>query len=218
VSRKAAAAKAYISRPHWLVGVWKTRDNIQTVELIFRPDGHYIAKESTSNTLSGTVRGRYTLEPNQIRLMPFLGQDIYASSNGEFGKVDRSRVLDYYDGELQFIDLEAISHWVTLARKALDSEGIVMEKTRQAQEERSKAGWYVGIWEVNDPSGWMEFTYRPDNRYIAKSGSEHVPSKSSAGNTASDPIRQPWRPTQDWVPGLARPEALSSISTTAICS
>ena len=98
----------------------------------------------------------------------------HVRSNGEFGKVERTRVLDYYDRELQFIDLEAISHWVTLARKVPDSEGRVMEKTRQAQEERSRDGWYIGIWEVNDPSGWMEFTYRPDHRYIAKSGADPI--------------------------------------------
>ncbi len=95
----------------------------------------------------------------------------HVRSNGEFGKVERTRVLDYYDGELQFIDLEAISHWVTLARKVPDSEGRVMEKTRQAQEERSRDGWYIGIWEVNDPSVWMEFTY---HRYIAKSGADPI--------------------------------------------
>ena len=34
---------------------------------------------------------------------------------------------------------------------------------------------------MNDPNGWMEFTYRPDNRYIAKSGSGGVPSQVERG-------------------------------------
>lgn len=49
--------------------------------------------------------------------MPFVGQGLYARSNGEFGKVERTRALDYFDGELQFIDLESLSQSVTLARK-----------------------------------------------------------------------------------------------------
>jgi hypothetical protein len=181
VSAKASDAEAFLGREHWQVGVWQIRDIAQTVELTIRPDGHYMARESTSDLLRGTVRGRYTLEPGRIRLMPFIGQDVYAHSNGEFGKVERTRVLDYYDGELQFIDPDAISHWVTLARKVPGSDAIVMDKTRQAQEERARDGWYVGIWEVNDPVGWMEFTYRPYNRYIVKSGTDRVPNQVERG-------------------------------------
>jgi hypothetical protein len=29
---------------------------------------------------------------------------------------------------------------------------------RQAQAEQAREGWCVGIWEVNDAAGWMEFT------------------------------------------------------------
>jgi hypothetical protein len=106
---------------------------------------------------------------------------LYSRSNGEFGKVERTRELDYYDGELQFIDLEAISQSVTIARKREGSEAVVMEKARQAQAEREREGWYVGVWEANDPAGWMEFTYRPDNRYIAKSGLDGEPSQVERG-------------------------------------
>jgi len=44
-----------------------------------------------------------------------VGQGLYAKSNGEFGKVERVRGLDYYDGELQFIDLESFFQSVTYA-------------------------------------------------------------------------------------------------------
>ena len=127
------------------------------------------------------MRGRYTLEPGRIHLFPFVGQGLYSRDNGDFGKVERTRELDYYDGELQLIDLEAISQSVTLARKRPGTEATVMEKVRQAQAEREREDWYIGIWEVNDPAGWMEFTYRPDNRYIAKSGADGVPSQVERG-------------------------------------
>jgi hypothetical protein len=50
------------------------------------------------------VRGRYTLNSQRIHLIPFIGQDLYARSGGEFGNAERIRQMDYYDGELQFID------------------------------------------------------------------------------------------------------------------
>ena len=76
----------------------------------------------------------------------------------------------FYDGELQIIDLTSLSQSVTLASKRPDGEGEILEKVRAAEVERQRTGWYIA-WEVNDPSGWMEFTFRPDYRYIAKSGS-----------------------------------------------
>jgi hypothetical protein len=53
--------------------------------------------------------------------------------------------------------------------------------SRQAQEEREREDWRIGIWQVNDPDGWIEFTFRPDNRYIAKSGADAVPSRVERG-------------------------------------
>ena len=181
VLAKADEADAFLAREHWQVGLWEIREAWQTVDLTIRPDGRYIAKEDTSDVLRGIVRGRYTLEPRRIRLQPFIGQDLYAGSNGEFGKVERTRALDYYDGELQVIDLEAISQSVTIARKVAGSDAPVLEKVAQARAERAREGWAVGIWEVNDPAGWMEFTLRPDHRYIAKSGNAGSPSEVERG-------------------------------------
>jgi hypothetical protein len=180
VRAKAAEAEAFRRREHWQVGVWEIRDALHTVDLTLRPDGHYSAKDDSEH-LRGIVRGRYALEPERIRLVPFVGQDLYARSNGEFGKVERTRALDYYDGELQLIDLEAISQSVTIARKRPGSEAAVAERVRQAQVERARTGWHIGVWEVNDPAGWMELTYRPDGRYIAKSGTGGVPSQVERG-------------------------------------
>ena len=180
VRAKAAEAEAFLARADWHVGVWEIRDAFHTVDLTIRPDGHYMAQEDTE-FLEGTVRGRYTLEPGQIHFSPFVGQGLYARSNGEFGKVARSRALDYYDGELQFIDLEAISQSVTIARKRPGTEALVLERAHQAQVERAREGWHLGIWEVQDPAGWMEFTFRPDQRYLAKSGTEGVPNQVERG-------------------------------------
>lgn len=180
VRAKAAEADAFLSLPNWQVGVWEISNSVQIVQLTLRPDGHYIATNA-AEFQRGIVRGRYTLEPRRIQLFPFVGQGLYSSDNGEFGKVERTRELDYYDGELQFIDLESLSQSVTLARKRPGSETQVLEKMRQAQVQREREGWHLGIWEVNDPAGWMEFTFRPDNRYIAKSGTNRVPSEVERG-------------------------------------
>ena len=180
VRGKAAEADAFLAQENWQVGVWEIRSSYQMVDLTIRPDGHYIANETTEG-LKGIVRGRYTLEPRRIHLAPFLGQGIYARGNGEFGKVERTREIDFYDGELQIIDLSALSQSVTLARKRAGSEGEILEKVRLAGLERQREGWHIGVWEVNDPSGWMEFTFRPDNRYIAKSGSGGAPSQVERG-------------------------------------
>lgn len=180
VRTKAAESAAFLKRENWHVGTWEIRGGVQTIDVTFRPDGRYIAKNDT-DFLRGIVRGKYTLEPGRMKLSPFIGQDLYARSNGEFGKVERTRAIDYYDGELQFIDLEAISQSVLLARKKPGSDAAVIDKVRQAQAERAREGWYIGAWEVNDPAGWMEFTWRPDGRYIAKSGAGGVPSQVERG-------------------------------------
>lgn len=181
VLSKAAQADAFLAQEHWQVGLWQVREAWQTVDLTFRPDGRYIAKEYTSDVLRGIVRGRYALEPQRIQLQPFTGQGLYSGSNGEFGKVDRTRALDYYDGELQIIDLEAISQSVTVARKVRGSEAPVLEKAARARAERARDGWLVGIWVVDDPAGWMELTFRPDGRYIGKSGSNGMPDRVERG-------------------------------------
>jgi hypothetical protein len=186
VLSKSAEAEAFLAHPDWLVGTWEVRDAIHVVDLTIRPDGYYIAKEDTEY-LSGIVRGRYVLEPRRITLLPYVGQGLYARSNGEFGKVERMRELDYYDGELQFIDLEALSQSVTLARKRPGSDSAVTDTVRAAQAEREREGWHVGVWEVNDPAGWMEFTFRPDNRYIAKGGADRVPAEVERGEYAMRP-------------------------------
>ncbi len=180
VRARSAEADAFLGREHWQVGTWEIRDAVHTVDLTLRPDGHYVAVEHTE-FLAGVVRGRYTLEARRIHLRPFVGQELYARSNGEFGKVERTRTLDYYDGELQFIDLEAFSQSVTLARKRPESEAPVLDKTREARAQRERDGWHLGIWEVNDPAGWMEFTFRPDGRYIAKAGTAGVPGEVERG-------------------------------------
>lgn len=180
VRAKAAEAEAFLAREHWQVGVWEIREPFQNFDVTIRPDGHYIAVNH-SEFLRGTVRGRYVLEPGRIRLLPFVGQDPYARSNGEFGKVEYMREVDYYDGELQFIDLGALSQSVVIARKKAGSELAVLEKVRQSQAERAREGWEVGVWEVQDPLGWMEFTFRPDGRYVAKSGANGVPSRVERG-------------------------------------
>ncbi len=180
VRAKAAEAEAFLSRENWQVGIWEIRDTVQTVDLTIRPDGQYMATNH-AEFLHGIVRGRYALETRRIHLQPYVGQGLYSRSNGEFGKVERTRELDYYEGELQFIDLEAISQSVTIARRRPGSEALVLEKLRQAQAERAREGWQIGVWEVNDPVGWMEFTFRPDNRYIAKAGTSGVPSQVERG-------------------------------------
>ena len=180
VRAKSAEANAFLSSENWQVGVWEIRNGVNTVDLTIRPDGHYISTNDTE-ILRGIVRGRYILEPRRIHFSPFVGQGLYSRDNGDFGKVERTRELDYYDGELQLIELDAISQSVTSARKRPGSEMIVLEKTLAAQAEREREDWHVGVWEVHDPDGWMEFTFRPDNRYIAKSGTDGSPSRVERG-------------------------------------
>lgn len=180
VRAKAAEAEAFLSRSNWQVGVWEIRDAYLDIDLTVRPDGHYIATNH-SEFLAGIVHGRYTLEPRRLHLLPFVGQDIYARSNGDFGKVSQPWELDYYDGELQFIDLGALSQSVAIGRKRAGSEAAVLEKARQAQLEQERENWQVGTWEVEDPLGWMEFTFRPDGRYLAQAGSAGVASQVERG-------------------------------------
>lgn len=169
VRAKAAAADVFLSEANWQVGQWEIRDGSHRVDLTFRPDGHYSSTNDVE-ILRGMVRGRYSLAARRILFNPFIGQGLYSRDNGDFGQVDRTREIDYYDGELQMIDPEALSQSVLLARKLPGSSAAILEAVRQAQEERTQPGWHVGVWIVNDPTGWMEFTFRPDNRYIIKAG------------------------------------------------
>ncbi|MCC6233580.1 MAG: hypothetical protein IT580_13100, partial [Verrucomicrobiales bacterium] len=180
VRAKAAEAEAFLQRPHWQVGVWEIRNAIRSVDLTLRPDGHYTATNS-AEFLRGLVRGRYTLGATNVQFMPFTGQALYARDNGELGNAETTREYDYYDGELQLIDTGSISQSVTLARKRAGSEEAVLAKVREAAAVRQQEGWHVGIWEVHDPSGWMEFTFRPDGRYLGKSGVNGVPSRVERG-------------------------------------
>ncbi len=180
VRDEAAAAEAFLARAGWQVGRWEVRDPFLLVDLTFRPDGHYIAVHSTE-FLRGIVRGRYVLEGRRIRLLPFVGQDPHARSNGEFGKVEATRELDFHDGQLQFIDLGALSQSVVLARKRPASEAEVIETSRLAREQRAHEDWAVGTWEVRDALGWMQFTFRPDGRYLAQSGTDGVPGQVERG-------------------------------------
>jgi hypothetical protein len=180
VRAKAAEAEAFLARPDWLVGTWEVRDAVRSVDVTFRPDGRYAARHDTEFS-RGLVRGRYTLEPRRIQLAPFVGQDLYARSNGEFGKAGYARDLDYYDGELLFVDPAGFSQAVVVGRKVPGSEVEVVRKTREALAERARPGWLTGRWEVNDPTGWMEFTWRPDGRYLAMAGADRVAGEVERG-------------------------------------
>lgn len=183
VQTLTAEAAAFLARDDWFVGVWEIRESFLTVDLTLRPDAHYIAV-NTTEFLEGTVRGRFALEPRRITLTPFPGQGAYARSNGDFGKVERSRQLDYYDGELHFIDPEALFHPVVIARQRPGSTEPVAAKVLEAQAERTRDGWHVGLWEVHDPVGWMQFTFRPDGRYLAMAGTDGVPGQVERGRYA----------------------------------
>lgn len=183
VQALTADAAAFLAREDWFVGVWEIRESFLTVDLTLRPDGHYTAVNSTE-FLQGTVRGRFALEPGRILLTPFPGQDPYARSNGDFGKVGQARDLDYYDGELHFINPEALSQPVVVARLRADSTVPVVTRALAAQAERAREGWQIGRWEVQDPVGWMQFTLRPDGRYLAMSGTDGVPWRVERGRYA----------------------------------
>ena len=170
---KAAEAAAFLSGPDWQARVWQFPIEDNTVDLTLRPDGIYMAT-NTTRTVRRVLHGRYTLADSQIHLVPFLGQEWFVLDNGTFGMKEHTYTVDYYDSQLQLIDLEAVVQSVTLASEAPGSQATVLATTRQAQAERARDGWYLGIWEGEDAAGWLEFTFRPDNRYIAKAGMTEV--------------------------------------------
>jgi hypothetical protein len=180
VQAKTAERESFLSRTNWHVGVWEIRNQVNTIDLTIRPDGYYMAT-NTSGFFRGTVRGRYTLDAGRLHLLPFPGQDLYSPEIGEFGSSDETREIDYYDGELQLIDLSEITQSVTVGRKRPESEAAVTEQVRQAQNERLRQNWHVGIWDARDPAGWVELTLRPDNRYLIRSGTNGVPNEVERG-------------------------------------
>lgn len=190
VAVKAAVAQAFLSDPIWPTGVWKIQKGKNAIDLLLRPDGYYAA----TNTIPGLRRilwGRYTLAGLEINLIPFVGQERYPLDEATFGILEQPFTVDYYDGELQLIDHKpGILQSVTLAYLSPGSRAPVLELVRQAQAERARNGWHIGIWEVNaNADAWMEFTFRPDNRYIAKSGASRVPSQVERGQYVLAPAK-----------------------------
>ncbi|HYG35820.1 MAG TPA: hypothetical protein VEC99_13600, partial [Clostridia bacterium] len=186
VTNKAAEAQAFISRPNWQVGVWRIQDGDNTIDLLLRPDDIYSAT-NTSPVVHRVLRGRYTLTDLQIHLVPFVGQEWFVLDDDNFGMNEKNYLLDYYDSELQVIEPKPYVQSVLLGHELADSQAAVLETTSQAQAERARAGWHLGIWETPDSGAWMEFTFRPDNRYIAKSGAQGVPSQVERGRYVAAP-------------------------------
>jgi hypothetical protein len=182
VATKAAEAQTFLSDPIWQTGVWQIQKDDNKIDLLLRPDGFY-AVTNTTPSVHRTLWGRYTLAGAEIDLIPFVGQERHALDEATFGMEEQPFTLDYYDGELQLIDHKpGILQSVTLAYPSPGSRAPVVELVRQAQAERARDGWYLGIWETNSPAAWTEFTFRPDDRYIAKSGAGGVPSEVERGD------------------------------------
>lgn len=181
VATKTTEAQAFLSIQDWQAGVWQIQKDNNKIDLLLRPDGFYSATNTTTR-VHRVLHGRYTLAGAEINLVPFVGQERYALDEADFGMKEQPYTLDYYDGELQLIDHQpGILQSVTLARQSPGTHAPVLELVRQAQAERAREGWYIGIWEANAPAAWMEFTFRPDNRYIAKSGTAGVASEVERG-------------------------------------
>lgn len=180
VTDNAAAALAFISRSNWHIGVWRMQDQDNTIDLLLRPDGIYSAT-NRSPVVHRVLRGRYSLADLQIHLVPFVGQERFVLDDDHFGMEEKNYVLDYYENTLQVIEPKPYVQSVLLGQELPGSQAAVLETTRQAQAERARDGWYLGIWEVPTPGDWMEFTFRPDNRYIAKSGAQGVANEVERG-------------------------------------
>jgi hypothetical protein len=181
VASKAAEAQTFLSAPHWQAGVWQIHQADNTIDLLLRPDGFYTATNTAAH-IQRVLRGRYTLAGAEIDLIPFIGQERWVLDGADFGIAEQAFTVDYYDGELQLIDHKpGILQSVTLARQSPGTHAAVLELVRQAQAERDRDGWHIGLWEAKNPAAWMEFTFRPDNRYIAKSGTAGVASEVERG-------------------------------------
>lgn len=187
VAAKAAEAQAFLSDPNWQVGVWRIHKGNNTIDLLLRPDGIYTATNTITRT-QRVLRGRYTLAGPEIALRPFVGQERWVLDEADFGIAEQAYTVDFYDGELQLIDHQpGILQSVTLARPSPGTREPVLELVRQAQAERDRDGWHLGIWEAKDTAGWMEFTFRPDNRYLAQSGATGVANEVERGQYAVAP-------------------------------
>lgn len=186
VAAKAAEAEAFLSTAEWQAGVWKIEEEKNSVELLLRPDDVYCAT-NTSRFARRVLRGRFSLQGRGVQFFPFVGQERYALDDADFGMIQKTYAVDYYDGELQLIDLSAVYQSVTLAYPVAGTREIVLEKARQAQQDREREGWHLGIWERNEPAAWMEFTFRPDNRYIAQSGAAAVAREVERGRYVAVP-------------------------------
>ena len=180
VRTMASEAAAFLSGPDWQAGVWQFPTEYNPVDLTLRPDGIYMAT-NTTRTVCRVLYGRYTLADSQIHLVPFVGQERFVLDKATFGMEAHSYTVDYYDSQLQLIDLKPVVQSVTLAREAPGSQATVLTATRQAQAERERDGWCLGIWETQGAAGWMEFTFRPDNCYIAKAGAAGVAKEVERG-------------------------------------
>lgn len=181
VAAKAAEAEAFLSDPIWPTGVWRIQKGNNAIDLLLRPDGYYTATNTTP-LVRRILWGRYTRAGAELDLIPFVGQERYALDEATFGMEEEPFTVDYYDGELQLIDHKpGILQSVTLAHLAPGSRAPVIELVRQAQAERAREDWYLGIWEAKAPAAWMEFTFRPDNRYIAQSGAGGVATEVERG-------------------------------------
>lgn len=200
VRAKAAEAEDFLRRPDWQVGVWEIRQGDWRVDLTLRPDGHYIVEQEVWSSKE-VARGRYTLEEGRLRLAPFVGQDLYTRSYA----AEQAWTLDYYDGELQLIDLEAILQSVSAARKRAGSDTSVAEAAAAAQAERQRHGWWIGTWEVKDPAGWMRFTFRPDQRYMVTAGDGGAAKEVERGSYRLTASKLTLAPYPGLYPGLGDP-------------
>lgn len=189
VAAKAAEAQEFLSAPDWQAGLWRVEERGNRIDLLLRPDGIYTATNSTAK-VSRVWRGRYTLAADQMAFSPFVGQEILVFDEANFGMAPRTYTLDYYDRELLIIDPKVgYSQWVKVARQVSGSRATVLELAREAAAERQQDGWYVGIWEAKDAGVWMEFTFRPDHRYIAKSGTAGVADQVERGQYVVAPSK-----------------------------
>ncbi|MFO1498203.1 MAG: hypothetical protein U1G07_07390 [Verrucomicrobiota bacterium] len=186
VRSKAEEAAAFLNAPDWQARIWNFTTEGNNVDLTLRPDGIYIATNTTP-TIRRVLYGRYTLADLQIHLVPFVGQERFVLDEATFGMDAHTYALDYYDSRLQLIDFKPVVQSVTLACEASGSHATVLTRTHQAKAERQRDGWYLGTWEGRDAAGWMAFTFRPDNRYIAQAGVASVAKEVERGQLVVAP-------------------------------
>ena len=149
-----------------------SRDAVHRVDLTLRPGRHYIAKETTRVHSRGIVRGRYTLaEPGGSSLSPFVGQEPIRAQQR---RVRQSRA-DAGRSTTTTASCNS-STWRHLAIRN-DCPEAGSKAGRACCDEkvsRTKRSAHVRVVPRDvggrDPPVGSEFTFRPDGRYIAKSG------------------------------------------------